>query len=289
MILLLTLGLSILAHAAVLLWGNSDADTTKLPGQRLQVQVAVASKPAATPEDETPRELVEPVEKTTQPSLAAANYVDKAPEEQPVQKAKSSEKQVAVLSAKPAPVSQTTAKVMVPAPFPDSDVSAVKPESASVEESAEPEQSVAKVEKPVPLTKTEPVKNQVIQPQVEAVAESSNTPQVEIPAQAETALESAQTQPASFQAAQVRKQTKPHYPRLARRRGQEGTVWLRAQVDSTGKALAIEIDRSSGFEILDKAALKAVRSWRFLPALQDGQAQASYVKIPVKFQLDNAR
>ena len=44
LILLLTLGLSILAHAAVLLWGSSDADTTKLPGQRLQVQVSVASK-----------------------------------------------------------------------------------------------------------------------------------------------------------------------------------------------------------------------------------------------------
>lgn len=136
--------------------------------------------------------------------------------------------------------------------------------------------------------KPEPIK-QDLPPPVEPVSLNADSTPAEEPAHADTLTESSQTQQASFQAAQVRKQSKPHYPRLARRRGQEGTVWLRVKVDSSGKALAIEIDRSSGFEILDKAALKAVRSWRFLPAMQDGQAQASYVKIPVKFQLDNAR
>lgn len=262
LILLLTLSLSILAHATVLLWGNSDADTAKLPGQRLQVQVSVASKPAA-------KTATEQVDKSTQPGPEVAKSV-KALEKQPVQQAEQSKKQVAVLPAKPIPVKQSAEKATVSAPAP------------------EPERPVARVDKPVPPPKPEPVKQEV-PPPVEPVSLSADSSPAEAPLHPDAAMESSQTQQASFRAAHVRKQPKPHYPRLARRRGQEGTVWLRVQIDTAGKARSIEIERSSGFEILDKAALKAVRSWRFLPALQDGQARVSYVKIPVKFQLDTAR
>ncbi|MDI3325899.1 energy transducer TonB [Pontibacterium granulatum] len=285
LILLLTLGLSILAHAAVLWWGSSDADIAKLPGQRLQVQVSVASKPAATGDTKAPRALAEPVENNTQPNPDVSTPGDKASKEQPVQPAEHSKTQVAVVPVKPAPVDHSAEKVKDPVPEPD--LAAVKPEPATVEDSAAPEQPVAKMDKPVQRM-PEPVKKEQ-PPQLEAVSSSADSVPTDETAHADTVTESAQTQQASFQSAQVRKQSKPNYPRLARRRGQEGTVWLRVEVDTSGRVLAIEIDRSSGFEILDKAALKAVRSWRFLPALQGGQAQVSYVKIPVKFQLDNAR
>lgn len=292
LILLLTLGLSILAHAAVLLWGDSNAQITKLPGQRLQVQVSVASKPPAVPEAEAPYTPSEPVVQSAQPVSDIAQPVEIPPEKPPVPQPDRSNEPVAGLSHKPAPVTHAVEKVSAPAPAPVA-VAQVKPEppvtTPKPAAQLEPKQPVAKVDKPLPPPKPDPVKKQVVHPPVEPVAESEDASPADVPTQADTAMESSQTQQASFQAAQVRKQTKPHYPRLAWRRGQEGTVWLRVQVDSSGKALAIQIDRSSGFDVLDKAAIKAVRSWRFLPALQDGQAQASYVKIPVKFQLDNAR
>lgn len=277
LILLLTLGLSILAHAAVLLWGNSDADTAKLPGQRLQVQVSVASRPASAVDAKTPPVSAEPVEETTQSAPDVTQSIETPPEKQPVPQSEKSTEQVAELPSKLRPVTQVvkevTASVRIPepvAPVPKTD------------------RQVAKMGKQVAPPKPEPLE-QAPPPPVEPVAESVDRATADTPTHTDSVMDSSQTQQASFQAAQVRQQTNPHYPRLARRRGQEGTVWLRVQVDTSGNALAIDIDRSSGFEILDKAAMKAVRSWRFLPALQDGQAQASYVKIPVKFQLDTAR
>ncbi len=78
---------------------------------------------------------------------------------------------------------------------------------------------------------------------------------------------------------------KPAYPRAARRRGQEGTVLLLVEVLPTGRAGKIEIERSSGFELLDTAAVEAVQGWRFLPAKRGMRAVRAWVKIPVEFNL----
>lgn len=55
----------------------------------------------------------------------------------------------------------------------------------------------------------------------------------------------------------------PEYPTLARRRGLEGTVVLLVTCDAAGFVMAIEVQRSSGHEALDAAAIAAVRTWRF--------------------------
>ena len=39
---------------------------------------------------------------------------------------------------------------------------------------------------------------------------------------------------------------------------------------------------------LDRAALSAVKQWRFQPALRDGTQVASTVMVPVQFELDPA-
>jgi protein TonB len=46
------------------------------------------------------------------------------------------------------------------------------------------------------------------------------------------------------------------------------------------------IDRSSGHEILDQAAVDSVREWMFLPARKGGKPVESWVLLPVKFMLD---
>ena len=77
----------------------------------------------------------------------------------------------------------------------------------------------------------------------------------------------------------------PKYPPLAREKGYEGTVYLRALIERDGRVGNLAIDRSSGYEILDRAAVDSVREWAFLPAQKDGKPVASWVLLPVKFVL----
>ena len=77
----------------------------------------------------------------------------------------------------------------------------------------------------------------------------------------------------------------PAYPRQARRRGLQGVVTLEVLVNAQGRVADLRLFASSGHRILDKAALKAVRGWRFTPGTVAGQQQQMWVKVPVRFQL----
>lgn len=78
---------------------------------------------------------------------------------------------------------------------------------------------------------------------------------------------------------------KPDYPAGARERGNEGTVRLQMLVNRGGRVESVRIIESSGHTALDKAAEKAVRSWRFSPALQNGEPIAAWVTVPIVFDL----
>lgn len=80
---------------------------------------------------------------------------------------------------------------------------------------------------------------------------------------------------------------KPVYPRLAIRRGHEGTVTLLVKVLPDGSVGGIEIFKSSGHPILDRSALKTVRKWRFRPGTRMGKPVAMKVKVPVVFRLNS--
>lgn len=77
----------------------------------------------------------------------------------------------------------------------------------------------------------------------------------------------------------------PEYPEKAREKGQEGTVLLLARVSEKGQLITVLIKKSSGFGRLDRAALKAVKTWKFKPAIWQGHAVSGQVKIPIVFQL----
>lgn len=77
----------------------------------------------------------------------------------------------------------------------------------------------------------------------------------------------------------------PEYPSMARKRGFEGKVILRVRVLSSGNPQELEIKDSSGYEILDEAALKAVKKWKFKPATRGGNPVDSWVEIPIRFEL----
>lgn len=77
----------------------------------------------------------------------------------------------------------------------------------------------------------------------------------------------------------------PAYPRLARKRRYEGTVILEVLVNQEGRVSELSVFKSSGFAVLDRAALKAVKKWRFEPGRKGVEKAAQWVNIPVRFKL----
>lgn len=77
----------------------------------------------------------------------------------------------------------------------------------------------------------------------------------------------------------------PTYPWEARRNRWQGTVLLAVTVSPSGRPIAIDIARSSGYGVLDEAAVEAVRQWRFVPARRNGVAVEDRVAVPITFRL----
>lgn len=85
--------------------------------------------------------------------------------------------------------------------------------------------------------------------------------------------------------AKYRKQTPIIYPRRAIRRMQQGKVILKVQISSNGLPLEIEIKQSSGYLLLDNAAIKTVQTWEFEPQKNNNVVIQSWVLVPVKFEI----
>ena len=135
---------------------------------------------------------------------------------------------------------------------------------------------------PVSTPKPKPVIKKAVEQQ--AVSEPPDEPAIE-----------KETQPASantFVQADSRPFTldnpKPVYPSSARRRGMQGVVLLQVSVSDKGHVTGIHIIRSSGFRVLDIAALNSVKRWRFMPARQGDNNVASSVQVPIRFILNNS-
>ncbi len=82
---------------------------------------------------------------------------------------------------------------------------------------------------------------------------------------------------------------KPLYPPLSVEMEETGTVRLRVQVSAQGLPVAVELEQSSGFPRLDRAALTAVRGWKFIPAKRGDEAIPYTFIVPVQFSLKNLR
>ena len=74
---------------------------------------------------------------------------------------------------------------------------------------------------------------------------------------------------------------------MSRRIGEEGRVLMKVLVSADGAAEEVQIEKSSGSERLDNAAIQAVKRWRFIPANKNNQALSAYVMVPMKFSLDS--
>lgn len=79
----------------------------------------------------------------------------------------------------------------------------------------------------------------------------------------------------------------PDYPPLSRRLNEEGRVLMKVLVSAEGSATEVLIEKSSGSERLNSAAIAAVMRWRFIPATKNNQPLSAYVLVPMKFSLTN--
>jgi len=77
------------------------------------------------------------------------------------------------------------------------------------------------------------------------------------------------------------KMDSPRYPREARSRRITGIVRLLVLVDEHGKVEDAEVIES--IPVLDEAALRCVRKWRFEPGTRNGKPVPVYVVAPISF------
>ena len=91
---------------------------------------------------------------------------------------------------------------------------------------------------------------------------------------------------ASFEPPVLIHSVRPKYPRWASEQGLEGTVVVRMLVTEDGRVENAEVVRSSGYGLLDDAALSAVRSYLFRPARKDGEPIKVYVEQEIIFKIE---
>jgi periplasmic protein TonB len=75
----------------------------------------------------------------------------------------------------------------------------------------------------------------------------------------------------------------PVYPAVARAAGKEGTVILEAVIGEDGRVNLVKVLRS--IQLLDQAAIDAVRQWEFTPTLLNGQPVTIVMTVTVTFSL----
>ncbi len=130
----------------------------------------------------------------------------------------------------------------------------------------------------VPATQaTEPVALPLPEPVIEAPAE----PMIELPVK----LAGPVTLPSELSLACPQRSV-PNYPAVSRRKGEQGQVKLRVELDETGRITAVKVEASSGYKRLDEAGIAAVKTWRCNPAMRDGQAVRALALQPFDFILE---
>ncbi|VCU71739.1 Gram-negative bacterial tonB protein [Pigmentiphaga humi] len=75
------------------------------------------------------------------------------------------------------------------------------------------------------------------------------------------------------------------YPHAAKRMGQEGTVIVHVVISSSGVPASVSVWQSSGFPLLDKAAVDAVGAARYRP-FPDDVDQLVATHLPIRFSLN---
>jgi protein TonB len=78
---------------------------------------------------------------------------------------------------------------------------------------------------------------------------------------------------------------RPVYPPMSKRLNEQGTVLVRVLIGVDGIAQQAEIQQSSSFDRLDKAAMATVLQWRYVPGKRAGKPEAMWFTVPIVWVL----
>jgi protein TonB len=106
--------------------------------------------------------------------------------------------------------------------------------------------------------------------------------------QADAVSNTSSSVPISMAIPRYRDNTHPVYPWVARMRGYEGVVLLSAEIHADGQVGDLKVKKTSGFAVLDRSALEAVKTWKFEPGKRIGTPISMWVDVPVKFILKDS-
>ncbi|WP_409580251.1 energy transducer TonB [Vibrio owensii] len=144
--------------------------------------------------------------------------------------------------------------------------------------------------KPKPIKKpqtSKPVAKKDLQPKEKVEKKVAKEPVQQQKAAPTEQSKGATSQPVMIdQPAFVSQPVQPRYPRSARKRGIEGVALYEVWLDENGNQVKQVLIESSGAEMLDVSALRAIKQWQFSPHISGGQKVAHRVQIPVRFKLD---
>ena len=79
----------------------------------------------------------------------------------------------------------------------------------------------------------------------------------------------------------------PSYPKAAAEQRIVGKVVVRVDVDTEGRATNVRVLQASPAGVFDDATVAAAKQWTFEPAIRNGKAVASALKIPVTYAMDD--
>ncbi|NJN47545.1 MAG: energy transducer TonB [Candidatus Competibacteraceae bacterium] len=290
--LCIALALSLMAHFALAYLSDDFFPAPPAPSTNqliVYLDSSQASPPSTFAKDTHPVES-SPIQK--QPANAA-------PEEKPAPDAVTPQHEMqaanTVLETPPAETSESLA-IDRPEPAQSSRKTGTRrpAEKNTVAQPTKPAPPV-QTAKPAPATKKRPLNNSKSPPSPSSTPEPSTQLR---PTDQSTTARAAQGQTAkhntvkskqanrSVKAAPLPDNPKPRYPLVARRRGVEGRVILQVTVMTNGSAAHVKVKTGSGHAQLDRAALEAVRRWRFRPAQQGGQPISAVVDVPIVFRLN---
>jgi periplasmic protein TonB len=162
-------------------------------------------------------------------------------------------------------------------PKPKPKLKKLKPKPVKPKDKAEIKKPIVKEEKadePETKANSSPIKDQANRPAVAGTNLNSKS---------QKSQASSTTPARAF--ANYLNNPKPHYPGIAKSRHWEGLVRLRVYVTPDGRCGNLNVQRSSGHDVLDESALAAVRNWRFVPGKRGDTPIASWVTVPIEFRL----
>jgi protein TonB len=198
--------------------------------------------------------------------------------------------------AKPLPIEVT----LLPAPKKPADANTVKAKPIEKPKAKVTPPKPKSVQKPKPVTPVKPVVKPVMPDAIAPIVKSPVLPSFQTTnATNSSSNTSSSATSKTSPAPQTTQQTdatfrpyyssnpKPKYPSIARSRHLEGKVLLKVKVSAEGQSVNVAIDKTSGYDMLDNAAIEAVQNWKFAPARQGDRPVACIVTIPITFKLQD--